>query len=469
MDWELFIGRFHPLFVHLPIGIFILGYIFEVFFQLDYRSIINSRKIIIVTYFFGLMAGLIAAVTGWLLSFSDDYGIDSLNQHKLLGIATLVMILFVIIYQIKAPASKGKLKLAFSTVAILLTGLTGHFGGNLTHGPSYLVEYGPKFMKGNNYETFNNISEKDPDSLHIYSNFIQPLLDNKCISCHNTTNNKGGLILEHYTDLFKEAEHDKPISAGNPDQSELLKRVSLPWNHEKIMPPRGAGFSYTDIQILRYWIENGADSLTVFNSETMSKELIALMNRDYRLDFIPKPYYEKVKVDSLDEALITQLRSSGFRVNYLSGTNFLLDVAFKNDSINMEQIELLNNVADHVTVLKLSDCNLTDELVKGISSIKHLTRIDMSNNKLSDNVVQFLIKNEHLESANLNETDINDESLKNLLTTFNGLRVYVRNTKITPKELESFTQTYANAQIISEFKFEKVDEAKSVFRQELEN
>ena len=89
--------------------------------------------------------------------------------------------------------------------------------------------------------------------------------------------------------------------AGNPDQSELLKRVSLPWNHEKIMPPRGAGFSYTDIQILKYWIENGADSLAVFNSETMSKELIALMNRDYGLDFSPKPYYEKVKVDSLDE------------------------------------------------------------------------------------------------------------------------------------------------------------------------
>ena len=35
-----------------------------------------------MTYFLGLMAGLIAAVTGWLLSFSDDYGIEPLNQHK---------------------------------------------------------------------------------------------------------------------------------------------------------------------------------------------------------------------------------------------------------------------------------------------------------------------------------------------------------------------------------------------------
>ena len=50
--------------------------------------------------------------------------------------------LSVIIFQIKAPEVKAKLKLGLSTVAIILTGLTGHFGGNLTHGPSYLVEYG---------------------------------------------------------------------------------------------------------------------------------------------------------------------------------------------------------------------------------------------------------------------------------------------------------------------------------------
>jgi len=466
MDWELFIGRFHPLFVHLPIGIFFLGYIFEVFFQLGFRSIINSRKIIIVIYFLGLIAGLVAAVTGWLLSFSDDYGIEPLNQHKLLGIATLVMILLVIIYQIKAPASKGKVKLALSTVAILLTGLTGHFGGNLTHGSSYLVEYGPGFLKGNTNSTFIKMSEINPDSLHIYSNFVQPLLDNKCNSCHNSTNNKGGLVLEQYSDLFKDAEHDKPISAGNPDQSELLKRVSLPLNHEKIMPPKGAGFSYTEIQILRYWIENGADSLAVFNSESMSKELIALMNRDYGLDFSPKPYYEKVKVDSLDEGLITQLRDSGFRVNYLSEINFLLDVEYKGDTISKEQIQTLNKISDRITFLKLSNCNLSNDLIKEIANTKNLTRIDLSKNKLSNNVVPFLVKLEHLESANLNETDIDNESLRNLLGKSSILRVYVKDTKITPDEMSNLIKVYPDVEILSQFKFEKVIEAKSVFAQE---
>lgn len=469
MDWNLFIGRFHPLIVHLPIGVFILGYLFEVLFKLGYHNIVNSRKIIVVTYSIGLLAGIIAAFTGWLLSFSDDYGIEPLNDHKYLGIITLLVMLFVIIYQVKASLDKAKLKLGFSTVAIVLTALTGHLGGNLTHGPSYLVEYGPNFLKSKNSAEYRAINEINPDSLQIYGHILKPLFENKCMECHNTENSKGGLSLEGYSDLFKEADHAQPIIPRNPNTSELFTRVSLPTNHEKAMPPRGVGFGYTEIQILKYWIENGADSLATFNSDAISKELIALLNRDYGLDLTPIPYYEKVKVDSMDEDSLNQLRNSGFRVNYLGETNFLLDVVFTNDTINAGQIELLNKVSEHVTVLKLKNCNLTDEIVSGIVPMEHLTRLDVSNNRLSDTIVSFLTKNEHLESVNLSHTNLTAEGLRNLLTATGKLRVYVRNTKITPEDLSNLTQTYPNADIVSEFSFEKVEPAKSVFRQELEN
>lgn len=469
MDWELFVGRFHPLIVHLPIGIFILGYFFEILFQLKYRNIVNSRKFIILTYSIGLVAGLIAALTGWLLSLSDDYGITPLNNHMYLGIATLGIMLVAIIYQVKAPEVQAKFKFLLSTMTILLIGLTGHLGGNLTHGSSYLVEYGPEFLKSEDYIGLKTIHEMNPDSVQIYAHIIQPLFKSNCIACHNKENYKGGLILERYNDLFMEADYNYPITAGNLSNSELFTRVSLPSDHEKRMPPRGAGLSYTNIQILKHWIENGADSLATFNPEVMNKELITLINRDYGLDFSPKPYYEKVKVDSLDDGIMAQLRKSGFRVNYLSETNFLLDVLFKNDSISKEQIELLNKASNQITVLQLSDCNLTDELLNSMAPMEHLTRIDINKNKLSESVTPFLIKHEHLEAANLSETSITNESLQNILSSNGSLRVYVRNTKITPEKVESLAQNYPKAEIISEFKFEKVEQAKSVFRQDLEN
>jgi len=465
MEWDLFVGRFHSLLVHLPIGIFILAYLFEVLLQLGFRSIIPSRKVIIVTYIVGLLAGIVAAVTGWLLSFSDDYALEALNDHKLLGIATLVVMALVIIYQAKAPAHRNKLKLLASTIAIIFTGLTGHFGGNLTHGSTYLVEYGPNIFKSENGEALQALREIHPDSLNIYTDIVNPLIQNKCIACHATDENKGGLILENYSDLFKEADHSQPVMAGNPDMSELFKRVSLPGGHEKAMPPRGAGFGYTDIQILRYWIGGGADSLATFNSNDMTQELIALVLRDYGLDYSPKPYYEKVLVDSLAEELLTQLRGAGFRVNYLGETNLLLDVEYRGDSIGKDEIRILNQVANHITFLKISDCKLSDDVLEEVDDMQHLTKVDLSKNKLTGKMIPFLLNHRHLESANLNETEIDIESLRNLLAQTALSRVYVRSTKITAEEIPTLAQTYADVEIIVDFKFEKVVEAKSVFAQ----
>ncbi|WP_242094253.1 DUF2231 domain-containing protein [Aestuariivivens sediminicola] len=469
MDWNLFFGRFHPLIVHLPIGIFILGYGFEILFQLGYRNIVNSRKVILLIYSIGLLSGFMAAVTGWLLSFSNDYGIEPLNDHRNLGIVTLLVMLAVIIYQLKAPEAKARLKFGFSTIAILLTALTGHFGGTLTHGASYLVEYGPEFLKSEDDLGVSVINEMHPDSVHIYTHIIQPILDNKCTTCHNAKHNRGGLILEGYNNLFQESDHHRPISAGNLHTSELYTRVTLPVNHEKVMPPSGAGLGYTEIQILKYWIENGADSLAVFHTETMTQELIALMNRDYDLDYSPKPYYDRINVEKPDESLLESLRNSGFRVNYLGKTNYLLDVGFKNDALSIENIELLNKISDHVTILQLMNCNLTDDFLEVMVPMKHLTRIDLSKNKQLGHVTAFLAKHQHLESVNLNETSITHNSLQNLLRGFDDLRVYVRKTKVTQEEQDALRQAFSRAEIVSEFSFEKVEQAKSVFRSELEN
>ncbi len=466
MNWEIFIGRFHPLVVHLPIGIFILGYCFELLLRFGFQKLVPSRKIVILTYSLGLLAGLIAALTGWLLSFSEDYGIEPLNDHKQLGIATLVVMLLVIIYQVKAPAAKYRLKLAASSLAVLLIALTGHFGGNLTHGPSYLVEYGPSFLQDDPNAFIDQIRKKDPDSLVIYKDLIHPLIQSKCLECHNEENKKGGLKLETYKDLFREANHDIPVLAGNPDLSELFERISLPKNHEKVMPPRGPGIGYTNTQIIRYWIENGADSLATFNSEKMSEELIALFRRDYELDFSPRSYYEKVKVDSLDTSLLEGLRAEGFKVSYLGANNLLLDVEYMGDTIRKEQINALNQVSGQITFLKFRGCNLSDDLIEEIADLPHLTRADLSNNPITGRAIPFLVAKPHLEMVNLNETPFTSESVRKLLGNSELSRIYLLNTEIQAEEIADLKKAFPDVEIITEFKFKEVIEAKSVFEKE---
>ena len=466
MEWESFIGRFHPVLVHLPIGIFLLGYFLEVLFQFGYRKLIGSRHTITFIYGIGLLAGVIAAITGWLLSYSDDYALDALEDHKLLGIATLVVMLVVIVYHIKASEAKGKLKLAVSTVAIILTGATGHFGGNLTHGPTYLLEYATNPSDRYDAVHLKRLNAIPTDSIRIYSDILEPIIVNNCVACHNSENYKGGLILETYSDLFKEADYAMPLVAGKPYSSEIFNRVNLPAHHEKSMPPRGSGFNYTDIEILKYWIESGADSLATFKSKMMSDELIHLVNRDYGLDYSPRPYYEKVKVDSLDLELLAELSASEFRVKYLSKTNFLLDVKFKGDSISKEQIQSLNKVTDHITFLNLSDGVLSESLMETLAEMPHLYSVNLSKNKLNSNMIAFLIKHKNMESANLNTTDLSSESLKNLLEQSNLKRVYVLDTKVTEEALLNLKETFPNTDLVSSFKFKPIVEAKSVFYQE---
>ena len=65
MEWDIFIGRFHPILVHLPIGVFLLGYFLEVLFQFGFRKLIGSRYTITFIYSIGLIAGIFAAISGW--------------------------------------------------------------------------------------------------------------------------------------------------------------------------------------------------------------------------------------------------------------------------------------------------------------------------------------------------------------------------------------------------------------------
>jgi hypothetical protein len=171
-------------------------------------------------------------------------------------------------------------------------------------------------------------------------------------------------------------------------------------------------------------------------------------------------------MDSLGEGVLKQLKDSGFRASYLGQNNLLLDVEYKGDSIGEDQIQMLNQVSKQVTFLKIAGSKLSDDLLEQMDNIQHLCRIDLSNNQLGARGIDFLIKHPHLESANLNNTNITKEPLQQLLSQPGLKRVYVMNTKVTAEEIEEFRKTFSEVEIISQFQFEKVTEAKSVFAQE---
>ena len=81
-----FIGRLHPLIVHLPIGILLFAFalvIYQRFRRADIDDIISFALIM------GSISAVVACVAGWILAQSGEYDADLVFKHQWTGIATV--------------------------------------------------------------------------------------------------------------------------------------------------------------------------------------------------------------------------------------------------------------------------------------------------------------------------------------------------------------------------------------------
>jgi len=108
-------------------------------------------------------------------------------------------------------------------------------------------------------------AKKDASKLVSYNRDIRPLLSDKCFSCHgpDVSKVKAGLRLDIPASAFGELEKNKghyAIVAGQPDKSELIKRISS--NDPAIMMPMPEShltrLSTEEIKLFKRWIEQGA-------------------------------------------------------------------------------------------------------------------------------------------------------------------------------------------------------------------
>ncbi len=86
---------------------------------------------------------------------------------------------------------------------------------------------------------------------------VQPLLESKCVSCHNPDKTKGDLLLHTAEGVMKGGEAGAAVVAGQADKSPLYTRVVLPEDHDDHMPPKGS-LTPQESEVLKRWIAEGA-------------------------------------------------------------------------------------------------------------------------------------------------------------------------------------------------------------------
>jgi uncharacterized membrane protein len=134
MYFSELIGRFHPLLVHLPIGILLLAALFQLLaLKPKYASLHAATSIAL---FWGMISAILSCISGYLLSQSGDYEEELVDTHKWFAIATASISLIAYFF--------NRWKNEFAKWVILLMVplifVTGHLGGSLTHGSDYLTK-----------------------------------------------------------------------------------------------------------------------------------------------------------------------------------------------------------------------------------------------------------------------------------------------------------------------------------------
>jgi hypothetical protein len=98
-------------------------------------------------------------------------------------------------------------------------------------------------------------AEDRPD----YLRDIQPILKVRCYSCHSDKVHMHGLRLDRKSDALRGGDSGAPaIVAGNAAQSLLFKYVAGMVT-DVIMPPTGERLKPAEVELLRKWIDSGAD------------------------------------------------------------------------------------------------------------------------------------------------------------------------------------------------------------------
>jgi uncharacterized membrane protein len=429
------IGRFHPLLVHLPIGILLLA------IALDWLSrkerFILLQPAIPIILLIGAFTALFSCITGYLLSQSGEYDGDTVGWHQWMGIS-LMLVSFLYAW-IKIQIENETYSKVISVIALVLLTITGHLGGSLTHGEDYLTE--GLFSKS----TSTDFSKIDIEKAKYYSDLVQPILESKCYSCHNASKQKGKLRLDERDYILKGGKGGVVLVAHKVDESEMMDRLLLPMDEKKHMPPKEkTQLNITEIEILKNWIASGADFEKTISDLKQVNQIRAILNSGMETKLSDVPIEE---VNAADEVSITKLKQLEVMVVPVAQNSNYLSVNLINTTNIDSALLILQNLKRQVIWLKAGSTTIKDTHLKSIGSLTNLTRLNLDDTKLTGEVLNDLKPLTHLLYLNLSNTQMLASSVISLSSIKDLQSLYLYNTLIKSEELPTLQKVFPSTKI----------------------
>jgi len=420
------VGHWHPLILHFPIVL-----IFVTIFQ-------YWREDKYVFWYLGVttLFALLSSLTGFILSTENAIKGNQILMHQWasLGVTALLVIWW---HFYKSLNSRGGF---VGGMQLALTGLiifTGHVGGSITHGESFLSFRLEK-------------SEELPAAANpnIYLSFVQPIFNDKCTKCHNADKSKGKLILSDYLSLAAGGESGPGLDFSDLKKSSLMHHIELPVEDEDHMPPSDEKqLSKDELMIINDWLLAGAsDTVTMMGLKEESELIMYIKNRQNsddqkRYDQLPGVSDEKLQKLSSNYISIS-------RMYY--GSNAVSVAVFANATYDPSQLKLLSSISKNIVSLDLSSIAIGGHEAAFIKSCRNLEKLNLSNNLLDDNALESIGILENLRTLNLFNTAITDASIAGLAAFPKLSEVFVYGSQLTDEGILQLSKSNEKLVVFAE-------------------
>ncbi|MBC7924006.1 MAG: ribonuclease inhibitor [Ferruginibacter sp.] len=451
-DWLIFLGRFHPLLVHLPIGFLLVAFLMEVFSRFRrYEGLQPATSFVLLL---GAVSAVATTVLGYFLSLGGGYDEDTLFWHQWLGIG--VAVAAVLAYALKAKllprlgSFNTRVYLPVFSVAILALMAAGHYGGSLTHGSDYLTQHMPPTLRkvaGLPPPPVRVVSKPitNVQEAVVYADIIHPILESRCVNCHNANKQKGNLRMDNPEELIKGGKHGKVFVSGDPAKSKLFQSLLLPEEDEQHMPPKGkTPLTGEQIALIHWWIETGASfdkKVGQVQASPDAQKALAGLGAAQTEPGAPTGVLAQ-KVPAADPKAVAQLQKLGFQTAPIAQDNHFLQARFtrSSDTLNAKRLQGLLPLAKQITWLDLSNVGQIDGNLKGLEKLTNLTRLHLERSGITDADLSPVKELTNLEYLNLYGTGITDGGLQHLAALKNLKALYLWETKVSESGIQRLQQ-----------------------------
>ncbi len=426
--WLSPLGRMHPLLLHLPIGFAVMLVLFQ-FFKKDFDSTVYNHIIKLLMTITALSA-VVVAIMGFFLSREGGFDSNLIQNHKWTGVSVSFVCYVIYLFYSKINFAQK------SIGAWLLVGmftLASHFGANITHGQNYLFE---AFEKQKSKPLF---TEKNT----IYEAAIMPILEKKCMVCHNDQKAKGQLNMSSVQNLLKGGKNGPIWKAGDALNSHIIQRASLPEDDKKHMPPTGKPqLSSDEIALITAWISEGADIKKSFSNYPDSSKARRLASKFINSKVSGQP--NKVYTFGFaTESALREVNTPYCSVFQLStGSPALQADFFVSKKFDRKSLENLSKVKEQLIVLNLSKMPIKDADLSLISIFPNLEKLVLNQTDITGATLTELKKCKSLSSLALAGTSITKSNLEKLLDLPSLREVFVWNTSLDEVSVLSLTKKY---------------------------